>query len=113
VHGSKAIIRTHVEVGLTRFLIEHVGTTVSVKLYHACEKISLFGNDIAVLADARDVAIEFHLAQEVAQFAATCGREVERLRNLDLVERAILEQAQNTPLQRRLALERRLCMGRP
>ena len=61
VHRGERIFSANVEVRLASFFIEHVGGTTGVELDHAGEKIGFLWDNIAILANARHIAGEFHL----------------------------------------------------
>ena len=63
VHGGETILGPDVEVWLALLFIKHMRSAVGMHLEDAREKIGLLGNDVAVPADAGDVAGGLHFPQ--------------------------------------------------
>ena len=61
VHGGECVFSADVEVRFAGFFIEHMGGTAGVELDHAGEKIGFLWDNVAILANAGDIAREFHL----------------------------------------------------
>ena len=95
MHGGEAILCTDVEVWLALLFIEHMRSAIGVHLEDACKKIGFFGNDVAVLADAGDVAGRLHLLQKLEEFAFPSRREVQGGSDAGGVQRALRDLTQD------------------
>ena len=78
VHGGETILGPYVEVRLALLFIEHMRPAIGVHLEDTCKEIGFFGDDVAVAADAGDVAGGFHFFQQLEEFAFPGRREVQR-----------------------------------
>ena len=95
MHRRKGVLRADEKVRLAGRFSQHMRGTARVKLNRTGHQIRIFGNDVAVLADAGHLAAHFHVAQQFAELPALLGRQAQRLRDLDFIERPLSEKSED------------------
>ena len=90
IHGGAGVFRRDEDVALVvAFFPNEKGKARLVHVQLASDKISRCGKDVAILADARDLASAFEVAQRLLERAAAVALQPERTGELLFVERAI------------------------
>jgi dihydropteroate synthase len=94
MHRGARVFRGDKEILLAGFFARQEGEAGLVDRDRAGNQVRFRRQDVTVLANARDLAVAFHLAQDSVQIHPDAALAAERLAQLDIVERPVIWRAQ-------------------
>ena len=94
MHRGAGVFGRDVEILFARFFARKKSETGLVNIKRSRDQVRLGGQDVAILANARDLSRSLELTQDFVQSHPHATLALEHFRQLDLVERPVIRRAQ-------------------